>query len=107
MVDKMKLLTQFESGELTITLDEETAKKVREACGFDQRRAEYEFVKNALEKQIPKKPIRHYEIIGRQCILTGCECPNENCNNHSLGNNEYQFDCCECCGQALDWSDEK
>jgi len=56
----------------------------------------------ALEKQIPKKPIPIYSNRTPHNIIS-YKCPN--CGNHSLGNNEYIFACCEDCGQALDWSD--
>lgn len=102
-VDAAKILSEFTSGTLTITLDDETAKRAREVFGIDKSRAEYEFIKDALEKQIPKKPINVYANVCTERVLVGCHCPNENCENGSLGNNEYQFDCCECCGQRLDW----
>lgn len=54
-----------------------------------------------LEKQIPKKPI---PIIGKYTnTVISWSCPNPDCDNEDLGNNEYQFECCECCGQKLDW----
>lgn len=56
---------------------------------------------SALEKQIPKKPIPQKDkIMGHIVSFT---CPN--CGGKDLGNNEYRFECCENCGQALDWSD--
>ena len=59
-----------------------------------------ELVKAALEKQIPKKPIKineDYEVaIGRWII--DWECPN-------CGNPYADDSFCSCCGQALDWSD--
>ena len=55
----------------------------------------------ALEKQIPKKPIPQKDkIMGHIVSFT---CPN--CGGEDLGNNEYRFECCENCGQALDWGD--
>ena len=55
----------------------------------------------ALEKQIAKKPI---PLIGRYTRrIISFMCPNSDCNAEDLGNNEYRFDVCECCGQALDW----
>lgn len=57
-------------------------------------------VKDALEKQIPKKPV-NYSIDNRGYMIYECECPN--CQ-HSR-REAYLFACCEKCGQALDWSD--
>ena len=56
----------------------------------------------ALEKQIPKKPLPVREV--RSGRIISFTCPN--CNHTDLGNNEYRFCCCECCGQALDWGEE-
>ena len=58
----------------------------------------------ALEKQIPKRPMPIVDNYMRKRVVS-FSCPNPNCNNNSLGGNEYQFDCCEVCGQKLDWSD--
>lgn len=55
----------------------------------------------ALEKQIPKKPLPIRDV--RSGRIVSFTCPN--CNHTDLGNNEYRFNCCEDCGQALDWSD--
>ncbi len=66
-----------------------------------------ETAKQALEKQIAKKPIFRYEKIGRENVCVSRCCPNPKCNNTSLGNNEYMFDYCEECGQKLDWGDER
>lgn len=62
----------------------------------------YEIVIDALEKQIPKKPIarEHDELRGE--ILFHCPtCDDDfNCN-------EYEDSHCAECGQAIDWSDEE
>ena len=66
--------------------------------------------KEALDKQIPKKPryvdtrFRHHgRKISDGSSLDKCyKCPN--CNSHIF----HVFDsekCCKYCGQALDWSD--
>ena len=55
----------------------------------------------ALEKQIPKKPIPIYGRYTRRVISFMCS--NHDCRAEDLGNNEYQFDACEVCGQKLDW----
>lgn len=70
----------------------------------------YKLIREALEKQIPKKPryvdkrFRHHgRKISDGSSLDECyECPN--CNSHIF----HVFDsekCCKYCGQALDWSD--
>jgi hypothetical protein len=58
-------------------------------------------IKSALEKQIPKKPIPKLDKVWERVISYTCP----TCGNGCLGNCEYIFDCCEYCGQALDWSD--
>ena len=50
---------------------------------------------NALEKQIPQKPI--FDSYHR----AGYRCPN--CNN----TNPWGYKFCKHCGQALDWSDRE
>ena len=55
----------------------------------------------ALEKQIPKKPI---PTIGKHTkTIIYFSCPN--CGASDLGNNEYRFNCCENCGQKLNWEE--
>ena len=60
----------------------------------------YKSIINALEKQIPKKPIPIYSNLYPFHLVTH-KCPN--CKTDDLGNNEYRFNYCEECGQALDW----
>ena len=56
----------------------------------------------ALEKQIPKKPIKHY-FLDRYCVADYYyQCPTF-CNVIFQLSNTYSF--CPNCGQALDWSD--
>jgi hypothetical protein len=57
--------------------------------------------KSAIEKQIPKKPIPIFGTYSNTVI--SCTCPN--CGHKDLGNNEFEYDYCESCGQALDWGD--
>lgn len=54
---------------------------------------------SALEKQIPKKPIEdgYYD--------EPAECPNCGENVINMADNDYHFQHCHYCGQALDWSD--
>lgn len=104
MKSEQDIYKQFTSGEIKIELDDKTAERIYEELNINQGQETYEFIKNALEKQIPKKPIFRYEKIGRENVCVSCCCPNPKCNNTSLGNNEYMFDYCEECGQRLDWS---
>lgn len=76
-------------------------RKVEDGYVFYQKIVEYyEIVINALEKQIPKKPIarEHNELRGE--ILFHCPtCDDDfNCN-------EYEERYCPECGQALNWSE--
>jgi hypothetical protein len=56
--------------------------------------------KSALEKQIPKKPIKIEETYNVEMgeWVADYECP-------SCGNPYADDSYCSCCGQALDWSD--
>ena len=54
----------------------------------------------ALEKQIPKKPKPKIDLLWDRVVSWSCP----TCSNGCLGNNEFKFNCCEDCGQALDWS---
>lgn len=79
---------------------EETITLVKE-CGFNVETTKHseceKVVLNALEKQIPKKPL---DIEGDYTALYG-SCPN--CKNIVCDNEDYKF--CNECGQALDWGD--
>lgn len=57
-----------------------------------------ETIKNALKKQIPKKPTDQYPIDWGIGNYGACQC--------GKGVN-YQMKFCPYCGQALDWSDDK
>ena len=73
----------------TIGLSDEAAKRVVEAR---------DMAINALEKQIPKKPI----FYAHDYYCSVC--------NSLVGNNEFEwkrFKYCDTCGQKLDWSDEE
>ena len=54
---------------------------------------------NALEKQIPKKPIERISLLG---LDKGGKCPT--CNKHINTCRYWMY--CEC-GQKIDWSDSK
>lgn len=106
MVDKQGIYDDFVSGSLTITLDEEQSKQLREALQLDEREAEFDFIKSAIEKQIPKKVIKKEvlkdnSIRPPEIILQMGECPV--CKNSVITPCDFY---CRFCGQALDWSDE-
>lgn len=85
------------------------AKEREEQCKRENKydkcpqRLAFERIKEALEKQTQKKPIPKYVMIGKEKRLVSYKCPC--CDNETLGNNEYKFDCCEDCGQALNWEE--
>ena len=60
---------------------------------------EIEMAINALEKQVPKRPIEdgYYD--------EPAVCPNCGGNVINQCDNDYQFQCCHYCGQKLDWRD--
>jgi hypothetical protein len=59
-----------------------------------------EVAKQALEKQIPKKPIKD------DLSYSGYKCPACDSNLYRLrSHNVCKTPCCIFCGQALDWSD--
>ena len=59
----------------------------------------YGFAIASMKKQIPKKPLRTYDI--RSCRVVEHHCVK--CGADVVGSGLY----CWKCGQALDWSDEK
>ena len=56
----------------------------------------------ALERQIPKKPIK-YEIDYSGNPLFRCPVCGDSWNSNEFGDG---IECCWTCGQALDWSDD-
>ena len=60
------------------------------------------FLTKALELQIPKEPIPKIDKLWDRVVSWTCP----TCGNGCLGNNEFKFDCCEDCGQKLDWSND-
>ena len=100
-VDKSKLLKDFESGEIKIALTEEQEKALYDSLPFKQSREQYEFIKNAIEKQIPKKP-----ITVRFPFSLCCPICNSQVGFYSdfLTESEIcKLKYCAGCGQALDW----
>jgi predicted SprT family Zn-dependent metalloprotease len=87
----------------------EEVKKIREnptAEDVDNRELQ-KLIDIALEKQIPKKPIKKTEFLSYEYISYRCPI----CNQHFLSKIEGEFVAgtkpkyCYKCGQALDWSD--
>lgn len=62
----------------------------------------------ALEKQIPKKPIFNHNLSDTLSVFH-CECGNAIKVSHDIGimNNNNAPNYCSKCGRRLDWSDEK
>ena len=61
----------------------------------------YSMAMNALEKQIPKKPLPGDEYCPPKCYTCPC-C--ELVIDENVLNEMYEF--CPWCGQAIDWSDD-
>ena len=73
---------------------------------FHCDRTKYFLIIQALDKQIPKKPIAVRETLLGSIVsdrIISFTCPN--CYHKDIGNNEFRYPCCEECGQALDWSE--
>lgn len=56
--------------------------------------------KEALEKQIPKKP-KNYTIDCHEYMIYDCECPNCKTEHKEM----YAFAYCPHCGQKIDWTE--
>lgn len=89
-----------------IFVDGMTNEEVAEIVGYSKRQIERiriglmkTVLKRLIENRIPKKPIPLTSKFTNSVIGYGCP----NCNNTCLGNGEYSCNCCEDCGQALDW----
>ena len=67
-----------------------------------------EMIVQALEKQIPKKPIFNHNL-SDTLSLFHCECGNAIKVSHDIGimNNNNAPNYCSRCGCRLDWSDEE
>lgn len=83
----------------TIGLSDKAAKRVDEARNVAIQ---------ALEKQIPKKPIFNHNL-SDTLSLFHCECGNAIKVSHDIGimNNNNAPNYCSKCGCRLDWSDEE
>lgn len=76
-----------------------------ESLGYQLTSDDFEWLekaKEALGKQIPKKPEK-YAIDNNGYMIYDCECPNCKKSHREL----YPFAYCGHCGQAIDWGDEK
>ena len=70
-----------------------------EDAGYYLQLEHEKMVLDALERQMPKRPIEdgYYD--------EPAVCPNCGGNVINQCDNDYQFQCCHYCGQKLDWSD--
>ena len=70
-----------------------------EDAGYYLQLEHEKMVLEALEKQMPKRPIEdgYYD--------EPAVCPNCGGDVINQCDNNYQFQCCHYCGQKLDWSD--
>ena len=73
---------------------------------FGEQKEAFQIAINALEKHIPKKPYIQQDDRNNDCL----ECPS--CDSfigyeYDCRDEHYQINYCPCCGQAIDWSDEK
>lgn len=85
----------------------------RPSCGEkikfteEEKYEAYSMAIQALEKQIPKKPIRHTAWEDFKCPA----CGSTEIRPYDTEYREYDKDCkfeyCSDCGQKLDWSDEE
>ena len=101
-VDREGVLKRFEVGEIKIAMTEMQAKSIYDSSIFEQSRAEYEFIKTAIEKQIPKKPVLHQDEYYYEDFTLVCpNCAKQIVNVWSK--REYKPRFCHYCGQALDW----
>ena len=65
---------------------------------FGQQKEAFSVAINVLEKQIPKKPKDRYKT---KYVWDSAYCPVCNCGITA------RWGYCQCCGQAIDWSDEE
>ena len=74
---------------------------------FGQQKEAFQMAINALEKQIPKKPIFQFNLSDTVSRFE-CKCGNIIKVRHDIGimDNKYAPNYCDNCGKKLDWSDE-
>jgi len=68
-------------------------------CDYCDVNASLNLAVKALEKQMPKKPIKRHGLY----LCPNCETSNVYINDCTV---EIKFNFCDCCGQAIDWSNE-
>lgn len=77
----------------------EITDECRSCCGDGCKDCRTHYVKEALEKQIPKKIVKVYIPFWEY------QCPNANCDILFARRASYEH--CPGCGQAIDWSDDE
>lgn len=77
----------------------DTPVTIQGCCSTREYHEVMHLAEKAMSKQIPKRPLPQIDVRSGR-IVSHC-CPN--CKTDFLGQNEYIFNCCENCGQALDW----
>ena len=75
---------------------------------FGEQREAFQIAINALEKQIPKKPIFQFNLSDTVSRFE-CKCGNIIKVRHDIGimDNKDAPNYCDNCGQKLDWSDKE
>ena len=73
-------------------------------CSFENA---YGMAIKALEKQMPKKPIRHTAWEDFKCPACGSTEIRPYDTEYSEYDKDCKFEYCSDCGQKLDWSDEE
>lgn len=66
----------------------------RPTSGYTMLCEALDIAKEAIEKQIPKKPVEEATM-----------CPNCGGNIINQADNDYNFNYCHYCGQKLDWNE--
>lgn len=89
-MDNKEAIKEFDE----VLMPEVVTKFNNPRCGL------FPLIREALEKQIPKKPIGRWD--GNETII---ECPS--CGKYPFDLSEYEWArrFCGNCGQAIDWSD--
>ena len=102
-LDCMKKCDIFNKEDNTSDNDCDNCEYCYSQGNFGEQKEAFSVAIQALEKQIPKRPIECFN--GNEWI---CECPV--CKGITDTPNEVEIECiqyCGWCGQKLDWSDEE
>ena len=93
-IERLRLSIQTVKENIAILKSQEP-----EDAGYYLQLEHEKMVLDALEKQVPKRPIEdgYYD--------EPAVCPNCGGNVINQCDNDYQFQCCHYCGQKLDWKD--